>query len=308
MEFTAVDKLRGLAKLTRIIRAVGPHLIHAENYHANLFTRLTRPLFPQIKLVGTIRGVYSPKQLLYARLGQPLTTVVAANAPHLKTMMEQQAGYPPEKVITIRAGVNLQRFAAPHDPGLRQRIAPNARRLLVTVGRVSAEKNIHETVQAFGLLKRSNRLPEGSYLVILGPVQEAQAQRQIEQAVSEDALEKVVIQHRETRYPEDYYFAADATILYSPSEGLPSVVLESLAAGRPAVVSAKANAARIIEHNKTGWMVENGDIPALADTLYEVLTMPDAALATFQLSSRKAAEGFAVERSVDQFMDLYDRL
>jgi len=41
-------------------------------------------------------------------------------------------------------------------------------------------------------------------------------------------------------------------------EGVPNVVLEALAAGRPVIISQAANNAGLIEQEKTGWIVQTG--------------------------------------------------
>ena len=308
LELSPQDKIRGLVQIARLVHTINPDVIHAVNYHANLLTRLARPFYPGVKLIGTVRGVYTAKQLLYERLGSGLTTRIVVNAGHLKTMLEQRSRIPPRKIMTILNGVDIERFSASQNNTLRQCVAPDARRLLVTVGRVSHEKNIHVTIQALGLLKRSNRLPDGTRYLIVGPVHQAESQKQLEEAVRQDSLEDIVIQHQNTQQPENYYHAGDVTVLYSPAEGLPNVVLESLAAGRPVVVSEIANAAGIIEHAVTGWVVPNDDVDALADTLHHVLMLTDADLASLRSNCINAAKAFTMERMVDQYMALYEAL
>ena len=308
LQLSPQDKIRGLARIARLVHTVNPDVIHAVNYHANLLTRLARPFYPRVKLIGTVRGVYTAKQLLYERLGHRMATRVVVNAGHLKTMLEQLSGIPPHKIVTIPNGVDTERFSTPQNDTLRQDVAPGARRLLVTVGRISHEKNIHTTVQALGLLKCTNRLPSGTRFLIVGPVHEEEAQKQLEKAIQQDSLEEVVIQHQDTRQPENYYHAGDVTVLYSPAEGLPNVALESLAAGRPVVISEIANAAKIIESGVTGWVVPNDDVKALADTLHHVLTLPDSDLASMRTNCINAAKAFTMERMVDQYMALYETL
>lgn len=308
LQFSPPDKLQGIISIAQSIRAIKPDIAQAENYHANLLLRLARPFYRDVRIITTVKTVYTAKQLFYERLGRGLSTKMVVNAPHLKRLLEYQSGYSSNKVLTIPNGIDVKRFATPRDDTLRRRIAPSARRLLVTVGRISHEKNMHVTIQALGLLKRDNRLPQGTSYLIVGPVHQEIAQQQLEEAVHHDALEDVVIQHGATSYTEDYYHAGDVTVLYSPSEGLPNVVLESLAAGRPVIVSERANAASIIEHGITGWVVPNNDVRALAETLHYALTLPDSELTAMRSNCIAVAQLYSTERMVNQFMELYEML
>ncbi len=47
------EKARILQQLAALTRKVRPHIIQAENYHANLLARLLRPLNPATAFIGT---------------------------------------------------------------------------------------------------------------------------------------------------------------------------------------------------------------------------------------------------------------
>jgi glycosyltransferase involved in cell wall biosynthesis len=157
-----------------------------------------------------------------------------------------------------------------------------------------------------GLLKQQNRLPSGVRCFIVGPVQDAAAQRALDEALAQGELGEEIIQHPETAHPEDYYQACDATVLYSPAEGLPNVSIESLAAGRPVIISETANAAGMIEDGVTGWVAPSNDVPALADILHQVMRMEDAELMPMRQACLKRAQDFSVEALVDHYMHLYE--
>jgi glycosyltransferase involved in cell wall biosynthesis len=64
----------------------------------------------------------------------------------------------------------------------------------------------------------------------------------------------------------------------SQSEGLPRVIMEAFARGRPVVSTVAGGIPDIVEPGRNGMLVARGDAPALADALVQVLT--DTGLAT----------------------------
>ncbi len=352
------DKLQALRQIVAAVRELRPQIVQAEGYHANLLTRLARPCLPRAtKLIGTVRGVETPKQLLYERLSWRLCAHLVASGPHLKQALLTRAGMPEARVVVIPNAVDVARFASPPQEGnvgteahsagvaqasgaaalpamngrgtprrpegrsagqehlpeaaetsLRQTLAPNGERVLVSVGRISRQKSMHLIPEALGMLKRQGRLPASVRVCIVGQVEDLPMQARLEEAVRREGLEAVVLQHPETQHPEEYYWASDASILFTRLEGISIAMLESLAAGRPVILSNEANAAGVIEEGVTGWVARTGDSAHLAEVLARVLALPDAALAAMRDACVRRAAQYSIERLVDRYSALYDRL
>ena len=308
--WSAGDKLRGISVIVRAARSIRPHIIQAEGYHANLLTRLAWPFLPRsTHLLGSLRGMHSAKQMHYERLSAWTCTRVVANAPHLARDLAARGHVPSEKIIVIPSGVDVRNFAhPPRDPYLRERIAPGARRVFVSLGRISFEKNMHWLAETFGLLKRRGQLSSDIRLFIVGPPHHQHAQELLEQTIAQNNLMEAVIQHPETPFPGDYYAAADAVILFSPSEGMPNVALEAMAAGKPVIISDGANASGVVEEGTTGWIVPTGDTVALANTLRQVVDLSDATLVEMAHACRERAAQFSITKLVERYSALYTEL
>jgi glycosyltransferase involved in cell wall biosynthesis len=307
--WTPRDKLRGIASIVRTARRLRPDLIQAEGYHANLLMRLAWPLLPRhVQLIGSLRGTHTAKQMRYERLSHWMCTRIVTNAPQLQADLVRRGHVPERRVVSIPNGIARERYAHPHDPDLRERLAPGAKLMLVSLGRISFEKNMQWVVQALGILKQQGRLPEGLRVFIVGPVQDLRAQAALDAAIQQDGLEAVVTQRPATEHPEDYYHAADAVILFSPSEGLPNVAIEGLAAGRPVIISEGANAAGVIEDGISGWVVRTGDVAALADALDTVAQLPAGTWARMRAACLERAEHYSAANLVQRYTTFYQSL
>jgi starch synthase (maltosyl-transferring) len=164
--------------------------------------------------------------------------------------------------------------------------------------------------QAVGLLKQHGQLAKDVQVFIIG---ESDGKgdpflKLLDDAIDQYQLADIVHQHPKTSQPEAFYHAADFTVLASLWEGLPNVILESLAAGRPVIVSEAANNAGVIEQGVNGWIVRTNDAEHLAETLKGVLTLSDAELAAMRPACQQTAARFAMQTMVDQYQALYERI
>lgn len=306
LPMSAAGKVRGAAAIIRTAWQVRPRVIQAEGYHANLLLRLAAPLLPSAPRLGTVRAVLTPKQMRYERLSHRLVDRIAVNGPHLKAALIREGRVPEEKIDDIPNGVAGTRFSRPRDPAWRETLAPGARRLFVSLARISLEKNIHWTVEALGLLKRRGELAEGVRFVVAGAPHHPMAQQLLDTAIARDGLEPIVAQRPATDDPASYYSAADVVVLFSPStEGTPNVAIEALAAGRPVIISADANAAGVVEEGITGWVIPTGDVEGLAAALRRVIALPDTALDAMRPACVRRAADFSEELMVRRYADLY---
>ncbi len=67
---------------------------------------------------------------------------------------------------------------------------------------------------------------------------------------------------------------ARALVLPSFAEGLPVVIMEALALGRPVVTTAIAGIPELVEAGRNGWLVPPGSVDALADAIGEATAAP----------------------------------
>ncbi len=298
------DKLYGLAAIMRIIWRVRPHVVQAVNYHSNLLTSLARPaLPPSLKLIGCVYIEYTWKQLLYEHMAGWLCTATVCNSEHLRRHLPRYLS--PQ---LISNGVDSQRFSQNPDPTLRECLASESEWVLLILGRITAQKSPHLLVEALGLLKRLGQLPMHISVWIVGESEDNNIQRILDESIRRCDLEDVVKQLPPTSMPEAFYHAADVTILASLWEGLPNVLLESMAAGKPVIVSEAANKAGLIKQGQNGWIVRTSDVESLAITLRNVFALPESKLTDMGTACQETAARFSVSKMVEEYETLYNCL
>jgi glycosyltransferase involved in cell wall biosynthesis len=179
------------------------------------------------------------------------------------------------KVRLLPNGVDLARFDPSVDPAVaRQRLGwPDARLTVAYVGTVGLAQGVGTLIDAMDRIRGS-----GVALHIVGGGADQQV---IEERVRTEALTDVILHDPiPAAHVPGLLAASDAAVvllrdgpLYD--ESLPTKLVEALAAGRPVVVSAAGESARIVRGGKVGLVAAPEDPDALADALLEMRDCSD---------------------------------
>jgi glycosyltransferase involved in cell wall biosynthesis len=241
------------------------------------------------------------------------------------------------RVHTLWNGVDLERFRPPEADG-----EASASKHILYVGRLSPEKGVHVLAQAFdrvldhipdarlsvmssaGLLP-SNQfelLDDDPYIAELGRYygrgmfgrvrkQLLSARRgyidNIWSGLRPQARERISFNDSfgSVDLPEIYRSASllAAPALCAEPFGLP--LAEAMASGLPVVASRSGGMPSIVEHGRTGFLVERGDVASLAHVIASLLEDPEQ-LAAMSRASRSSAEArFGWHRVADRLEEIY---
>ena len=140
------------------------------------------------------------------------------------------------------------------------------------VGRLTCDKGIAELVEAF--LQLENRIPN-LRLLLVGSFEDGDP-------LPEDIRKRLethdrVILAGPVNDTAPYYAMADVLVLPSHREGLPTVVLEAHAAGKPVIGAAATGIVDLLVDGETGLLFPVGDVSSLADAIARLIE--DKALA-----------------------------
>jgi colanic acid/amylovoran biosynthesis glycosyltransferase len=188
------------------------------------------------------------------------------------------------KLHVVRCGVDASFFDWPKSP------VPEAPRL-VSVGRLCAQKGQLLLVEAAAELARRGVWFE---LVLVG---DGELRGDIENAIGHHGLgDRIRITGwADGERVKKEIIAARALVLPSFAEGLPVVLMEAFALGRPVISTFIAGIPELVIPGRSGWLVPAGSVDALACAMREAL-----AARTHDLD-RMAAEG---ERRVRELHDV----
>jgi colanic acid/amylovoran biosynthesis glycosyltransferase len=147
---------------------------------------------------------------------------------------------------------------------------PPSDRRLVFIGRLAEQKGTHVLVAAAEQLKDEGCEFE---LMIVG---DGPMRTQLQELINLKGLEEnvLLVGWRNDREVQQILLGSRALVMASFAEGLPVVIMESLAMGRPVISTNVAGVAELVQPGVCGWLVPAGAVQPLAEKMREALDMP----------------------------------
>jgi glycosyltransferase involved in cell wall biosynthesis len=215
----------------------------------------------------------------------PQVTVCVSDA--VAVALRDDYNFPPRKLVTVRNGVDVDRFRDDQVAALRLRAewqVPASCILFGAVCRLVPEKGLDLCLQAF------RRVLDGvgpsTYLVVVGDGPERDGLERL--------AERLGLWHRvrfagfRTDVPE-VLSALDYLVLSSRMEGLPLIVVESLAVGRPVIATRVAGTPEIFTRDDIGWLVSPDNVAELANAMQEAATQSSSQVRLMRDAARRHA-------------------
>jgi glycosyltransferase involved in cell wall biosynthesis len=283
---------------TRLLR-FRPHIVHAHLFHANIAARAARLFLPIPILISTVHSFaetsrrsdsIGARDLLY-RLTDSLTdaTVFVSRAA-AERRRARNSRVIPNGVDTDRFRPDAERRARTRaDLGLTREFAWFA------AGRLMWKKNYPLMLEA---MAQQSAPQTGAVLLIAGEGADEARLREI-------APPNVRFLGARADIP-DLMNAADAFVLSSAVEGLPTVLLEASASGLPCVATAVGGVPEAVVPGVTGYLVPQSDAAALAVAMTRVAGEDRAAMS--RAAREHAVAHFDLRIVVEQWERLYREL
>jgi len=219
-------------------------------------------------------------------------------------------GADPARIRIVAPGVD-HAFFGPGDRAQARRALelPAAGPLLLFVGRIQPLKGAAVAVGALASVVKDE---PGATLVIVGgpsgPQGEEEVARITELVEALGLSESVVfVPPRPHELLSTYYRAADVCLVPSRSESFGLVALEAAACGTPVVASDVGGLRSLVDHGRTGYLVEEPDPEAYAGWIRQILAEP---LLAERLSTGSVlrARRYTWARAAHLLVDIYSDL
>src|SRR5262245_35162662 len=301
---------RGFAALVSLLVRVRPAIVQSHGARSNVYVRLAAKLAGVPVALSTVHNslfdyeVRPWRRRLYVRaevVTAPLAHRIIAVSRAVARDLVERYGLPPGKVVTIQNGIDADAIAPRRSRAdVAAELGVKVDDLLIGVAaRMTRQKGYDVLLEAVRLLQP--RVPR-LRCVLIGDGPLGSELRARATALGVDGA--CVFTGARADVP-DLLAALDVVTLPSRSEGLPFVLLEAMAVGRPVVATAVGGNVEAVEDRVTGLLVPPEDPPALAGALLRLLECPEEAAAMGARGRRRVREHFWLTRMIRALEALY---
>lgn len=296
-----------IGEFLNICRRERVKIWHGHDYKSNALGLLLKRFWP-MKLVTTVHGwvKHTKRTPLYYGIDRwclpRYESVICVSDDLYRECLD--IGVPAQRCVLIENGIDTEEYTRSKtvEEAKRRFNYPPERFLVGAVGRLSEEKGFEVLIRAVdGLIARG--IDVG--LWIIGEGDQKQALQGLITKLGQSGRIRLLGYRPDTL---ELYQAMDVYALSSYREGLPNVLLESLALEVPTVATRVNGVPRLIRNDENGLLVEPGSSDELGRAIENILLNQDLRN-RLQLAGRRTIEtsySFAVR--MEKVRAVYDKL
>ena len=317
--------------LAMVNDVAGADLVHSHTWYANFAGQVASSLhgIPHLITAHSLEplrpwkeeqlgGGYRLSSWIERTAYESASGIIAVSAGMRADILRAYPQIDPAKVTVVHNGIDLEAFQAASNPDLVRAIGVDPdKRSVVFVGRITQQKGLPY------LLKAARDLPGDVQLVLCaGAPDTPQILQEVTDLVAElrKVRDNVIWVEKHLSRTELIAILSSATVFACPSiyEPLGIVNLEAMACGTPVVATATGGIPEVVDHAKTGLLVEieqlqDGSgkpldakkfVADFATALNQMLESPN--LEEFgKASRRRVEEHFSWESIAEQTLSVY---
>ena len=304
---------RALAGAVATLRRLRPDVLICAVYQATILGRIAGRLAGVPVIVSSLRNERQTRRLrdTLLRVTAPLDHWTTTNSSRAAARLAETGIVPRNRLDVIpnaleRPPAQVGADATRRDTIRRQLGVEVDAFLWVAVGRLEPQKDHATLLRAFEHLQTTDGDARRHRLLIVGT---GRLHDELSTRVATAPYgDRVHLLGARDDVPA-LLSAADGLVLSSRWEGLPNVVMEAMAAGRPVVATRVGGVPELVAEGTTGLLVDPGDPRGLAEAMDRIGRMTSAERAAWgEQGRRRVAELCDPERVAQQWVDLLNRL
>jgi len=275
------------------------HMFHTVGYFKNRATQSLGGQEPEVRL--------QVEQQLVAESDH----ITVSSQPE-KVDMIRAYGAPPEKISVVPCGVDTQMFRPLDCTASKKHLRLPDKKLILFVGRIDPVKGIDTLLKAMVIVRREMGSDYNAELLIVGgdkdsiDYSENGEISRLKRMTAELSLENTVTflgSQRQDRLPH-YYSAAEVCVLPSRYESFGMVALEAMACGTPVIASHVGGLTSLIQDERCGFVVPEGNEQALAGKICLLLANPSLR-ETMGWNARERSLLYGWHAIADRILEIY---
>jgi glycosyltransferase involved in cell wall biosynthesis len=296
-------------KFARLIKRLGPDVVHAHDPHGIAMAALAMSLGAGSRRDGALPALVAARRVDFHLKGNSFSRwkyrqvdcfIAASEA--IRRMLVAD-GIPEERTVTVHEGIDVEHVLAAPPVNVHEAFwLPHHAPVVGNVAALVPHKGQRYLIEAAQLVVR--QIPDARF-VILG---EGELREHLERQVHEHHLEKHVLLPGFRTDVLGCIKGFDLFVMSSVTEGLGTSLLDAMACGRAIVATTAGGIPEIVEDGVNGLLVPPRDAHALADAIVRTLGDADLRGRLGRAGFERVRDRFSVERMVAATARVYLRV
>ena len=289
-----------VTRLRKLLAAQSPQILQTFLFHANFVGRLAgwQARVPHILSGIRVAEKHARWHLWLDRWTQNLVQRHVCVSRSVADFSVQVARLREDRLVVIPNGIDPS--SADVTPlNLGDLGLANGRRAITFVGRLEPQKGLPWLLETAPLWLP--RVPDCDLVLVGSGGQETELKRLADQLGIASRV------HFAGWRPDVAAILAASELLVLPSrwEGMPNVVLQAMACGRPVLATEAEGTRELLGPHSDPQLVTYGDTEALVQKLVAIISDSDFATSLGQKNRHRAAEDFSLQRMVQAYEELW---
>ncbi len=301
MKKTLFGFINALDKARKIIRDFKPDVVHANMFHAIIFSRILR-LFIKIPLLICTEhsNNYHGKIRKTLEYSTDFLSDLNTNVSQLATdYFVESKVFSKSKSIAMYNGVDMNRFCKNRNGKIRTQLnVSNEDFVFINVSRFNEAKDHKTLLKAFSIVYKKE--PNAKLLLVGDGELRSEIQMQIRDLYLSDSVILVGIQQN----TQDYYNASNCFVLSSAYEGFGLVLVEAMACELPVISTDCGGTKEIVADINNLVPVKSPEL--LAEKMLEVMNYSSEQIEYIGKLNRQCVEKFDLEKITSIWENLYN--
>ena len=287
--------------IARAARSMGADIIHSHGYKAAIPGVIAARVYGAASVV-TGHNLFPKNASFLARASLKFVSMfsrsIIAVAPALTESLVA-AGVRSDRIDTILNGIDLDSYGQETRPEVFSEIGlAKSNRMILCAARLTEVKGVDVLIHSAAVL--AEEIPEVR-IVIAG---DGPDEDKLHDLAANTAPRNTIFLGRRDDIAR-LLGACDMVAIPSRAEGLPMMLAESMASGKPVVASSVGGLADMIADGKNGILVPAGDHIALAEGLCRVLHSSDLSARIGSSARRFAEQNFSEDTMITRTKEVY---
>ena len=299
-----INVIPGLLNLIRLIRRISPSILHCFLFRANILGRIAGRIAGVPVIISSVRVLEAGSffKNVLDRMTSSLTDACIAVSEAARRYTIEHSGISPQKISTIYNGIDCNESCR-ESMFSRKAVSLDEKDIvLALIGRLHIQKGHRIVLNALPLI-----LPEAPRVRLLfcGEGGEESSLRKLVEDLGLTAQVRFLglVENAAQILPH-----IDILVLPSLWEGMPHVVLEAMAAGRPVVASRIDGLDELVKDEETGLLFSPGDPRSLAAALLKLITNRELCRNMGEAARERVMKNFQLKTTVQNTVRLYQQL